>query len=182
MSMSRCSSTVFTVYGPRRVRRRRQHVRRSPQALDDVRCVPAAGAFRVIGVDRAPFERRDCRLDEARLVERVRVNRDLHVVALGHVQAIVDRRRRRAPVLVQLQPHGAGFDLLVERFGQARVALAEKSEVHRERVGRLEHARDVPRPRSARRCVRAGRRARAAADHRRYAVHQRLFDLLRPMK
>ncbi len=31
------------------------------------------------------------------------------------VQAVVDRRRRRAPVLVQLQAAGAGLDLLLER-------------------------------------------------------------------
>src|SRR5690606_9169710 len=48
-----------------------------------------------------------------------------------------------------------------------------------EGVGGLQHLADVPRSRRARRRVRAGRWARASADHRRDARHQRLFDLLR---
>ena len=47
------------------------------------------------------------------------------------------------------------------------------------RVGRLDHARDVPRPRRAGGRIGAGRRAGAAAEHRGDAGHQRLLDLLR---
>ena len=65
-----------------------------------------------IGVDGAALERGDRVLDEAGLVERVGVDGDLHVVRLGDAQAAVDGRRRRAPVLVQLEPDGAGDDLL----------------------------------------------------------------------
>jgi hypothetical protein len=97
--------------GPRRVGRRRQHVRDAAR-LDDVGCVAAARALRVIGVDCAALERRQRILDEARLVERIGVDRDLHVVLLGDRQAAVDRRRRRAPVLVELQPQASGLDLL----------------------------------------------------------------------
>ena len=76
---------------PRRVRRGGQHVVGAAR-FDDVRRVAAAGAFRVIRVDRAAAERRERRLDEARLVQRVGVDRDLHVVALRDVEA-----RRRSP-------------------------------------------------------------------------------------
>ena len=63
--------------------------------------------------------------------------------------------------------------------GQRRVALAEEAEVHRQRVGRLQHQLDVPRARRARRRVGAGRRSGAAADERRDAARQRLVHLLR---
>ena len=99
----------------RRVRRAGQHVRLAAHA-DDVGRVAAAGAFGVVRVDRASLERRNRIVDEAGLVERVGVNGDLHVVLIGHGQAAVDGRRRRAPVFVQLQPDGAGANLLVEPF------------------------------------------------------------------
>ena len=152
----------------------------SPQTLDDVRRVAAAGALGVIGVDGAALERRDRGFDEARFVERVGVDRHLHVHLVRHREAAVDRRRRRAPVLVQLEPHGAGGDLLLQRrLGQARVALAEEAEVHREGLRRLQHAVDVPGSRRAGGGVGAGGRTGAAADHGGHAGHQRLFDLLR---
>ena len=47
-------------------------------------------------------------------------------------QAAVDRGRRGAPVLVQLEPAGAGRDLLAQRLGQAGVALAEEADVDRQ--------------------------------------------------
>src|SRR5690606_30784878 len=83
------------------------------------------------------------------------------------------------PIFVKLQTHRTRFDLLFDRPRQARIALAEKAEVDRQLLDRLIHALDVPRAGCARRGVRAGRRTRAAADHRRDARHHRLFDLLR---
>jgi hypothetical protein len=70
---------------------------------------------------------------------------------------------------VQLEPHGAGFDICSTQCRQAGVALAEKAEVHREGIGGLEHAMDVPRPGRAGGGKRAGGRAGAAADHGRDA-------------
>ena len=46
------------------------------------------------------------------------VDRDLDVHLVGDSQAIVDRRRRGAPVLVQLQPDRAGADLFAQRLWQ----------------------------------------------------------------
>ena len=147
--------------------------------LDDVGGMAAAGAFGVEGVDGAALERLDGVLDEAGLVERVGVDHHLDVVILGDRQAAVDGGRRGAPVLVQLEGAGAGLDLFLQRIGQRCVALAGEAEVHGKRVGRLDHARDVPRPRRAGGGVGAGGGAGAAAQHRGDAGHQRLFDLLR---
>ncbi len=118
-------------------------------------------------------------LDEARLVERVGVDRHLHVVAVGDAEAVVDRRRRRAPILVQLQAAGAGLDLLDQALGQAGIALAEEAEIHREGLGRLQHARQVPGPGRAGGGRGAGGRSGAAADHGGDAGIERLLDLLR---
>ena len=85
MSMSRCSSSVLTVYG----RVGLVELGRtfgSPQTRMMSGRVPAAGALGVVGVDRAALERGDRVVDEARLVERVGVDRDLDV--------LVARRRR----------------------------------------------------------------------------------------
>ena len=75
----------------------------------------AAGAFGVEGVDGAALERRDGVLDEAGFVQRVGMDHHLHVVIVGDREAAVDRRRRGAPVLVQLQRAGAGVDHLLQR-------------------------------------------------------------------
>ena len=82
-------------------------------------------------------------------LQRVGVDRDLHAELVGHRQAGVDRGRRGAPVFVQLQAIGAGFDLLFECTRQAGVALALEAQVHREALGGLQHLVDVPRPRRA---------------------------------
>ena len=99
--------------GHRRVGRRRQDVRPRPttRMMSGAWPPPAPSVWKV--ADRAALDGGDGVLDEARFVERVGVDRHLHVGGVGHVQAVVDRRRRGAPVLVQLQADGAGLDLLV---------------------------------------------------------------------
>ena len=138
----------------------------------------AARAFGVEGVDGAALERLDRVLDETRFVQRVGVDHHLDVVIVGDRQAAVDRSRRRAPVLVQLERAGAGLDLLDERRGLGGVALAGEAEVHRIGVGGLDHALDVPGAGRAGGGEGAGRGPRAAAQHRGDAGHQRLLDLL----
>ncbi len=113
------------------------------------------------------------------LVERVGVDQDLDVHLVGDREAAVDRRGRRAPVLVQLERAGAGPDLLDQAVGPRRVALAGEAEVHRPGLGRLEHAPDVPGARRAGGGVGAGRGAGAAAQHGGDAGAERLLDLLR---
>src|SRR2546429_6763477 len=107
------------------------------------------------------------------------MDRALDVHRVANFQCRVDRCRRRAPVLVQLQAHRAGLHLFDQGRREARVAFAEKPEIHREGFGCLEHAADMPRTRRA--CGRqgAGRGPGAAADHGGHARHQRLVDLLR---
>ena len=113
------------------------------------------------------------------LVQRVGVDHHLHVHRVGDRQAAVDRRRRRAPVLVQLQRAGAGPHHLLERRGPRGVALAGDADVDRHAVDRLQHPADVPRPRRAGGGERAVRRPGAAAEQRRHARVQRVVDLLR---
>ena len=164
--------------GPRRIGRRRQHVLQ-PRHLDDVGRVAAAGAFGVEGVDGAALERLDGVFDEAGFVERVGVDHHLDVVIVGNRQAAVDRRRRRAPILVQFQRAGAGLDHFLERRRARRIAFAGKAEIDRKIVGRLDHAPEMERPGRAGGGEGAVRRAGAAAEHRGDARHQGFIDLLR---
>ncbi len=113
------------------------------------------------------------------LVERVGVDHHLHVVVVGHRQAAIDRRRCRAPVLVQLERTGAGLDHFLQRLRSRGIALAGKAEIDRKRIRRLDHARKMKRPRRAGGGVGAGGRPGAAAEHGSDAGHQRLVNLLR---
>ena len=126
-----------------------------------------------------PLKARMVSSTKPEFVERVGVDHHLHVVIVGDAEAAVDRRRRRAPVLVQFERAGAGLDLLDERGGLGGVALAGEAEVHRVRVRRLDHALDVPGAGRAGGGEGAGRGPGAAAQHRGDAGHQRLLDLLR---
>ncbi len=136
----------------------------------------APRAFRVKSMNGAALERFDRGFDKARFVERIGMNCDLHVHLVGNRKTGIDGRRRRAPILVQLQSDRAVTHLLAQRLPQAGVALAEKTEVHRECLGCLEHLKDVPRPRRASRRKGSRGRAGATADHGRDARHQRFLD------
>ncbi|MNP02599.1 hypothetical protein D3C76_944570 [compost metagenome] len=139
----------------------------------------AASALGVEGMDGAVTDGRQGVFDATGLVEGVGVDRHLDVHLLGHAQATVDGRRGRAPVLVQLQAHGTGGDLLAQRLGARRIAFAQQADVDRQAVGRLEHARQVPRPGRAGGGIGAGGRPRAAANEGGYAAGECLLHLLR---
>ena len=141
--------------------------------------VAAARAFGVEGVDGAALERLDRVLDEARFVQRIGMDHHLDVVIVGDRKAAVDRRRRRAPVLVQFERAGARLDLLDQRGGLRGVALAGEAEVHRIGVGGLDHALDVPGAGRAGGGESAGRGPGAPAQHRGDAGHEGFVDLLR---
>ena len=164
--------------GARGVGRGREDVGFAADA-DDVGRVAAAGALGVEGVDRAALEGAQGVVDVAGLVERVGVDGDLDVEFVGDAEAGVDRGGGGAPVLVEFEADGAGKDLLAKWFLGGAVALAEETEVHRERLGRLEHAVHVPRARRAGGGERAVRGAGAAAEHGGDAGADGLVDLLR---
>ncbi len=178
MSMSTCSSSVLCGVGHGGVGGRWQKVVLTHHA-QDVGRVPAARAFGVEGADAAPGHGGDGVLHKARFVERVRVDGDLRVGLVRHIQAVADGRGRGAPVFVQLEADGARVDLLVQRIGQAGVALAEKAQVHGEGIGRLQHALHVEGAGRAGGGQRAGGGAGAAAQHGGHAAGQGFFDLLR---
>ena len=133
---------------------------------------PPPGAFGVIGVDRAAGDGRDGVVHISRLVDRVGVNCDLNIVAVGHGQAIVDSRRRGSPILVELETAGAGGDLFFQRHGARSVAFAQEAEVHRESFHGLEHARDIPFAGRAGGRIGSGGRSRAAPDHGRGSIER----------
>ena len=70
-----------------------------------------------------------------------------------------------APVLVDLQAHGAGPHLFQQRAVRARTALAEQAHVHRKGVQRLQHGGHMPGARGAGGGQRSGGRPGAAAYH-----------------
>src|SRR6185436_18278345 len=104
---------------------------------------------------------------------------DLYVHLISYGQAIVDRGRCRTPVFVQFQANDAGSHLFAQGQTQAGVTLSQQAEIHRKRIQRLQHASDMPGPRSARGCRRTRCRSCSAAYHGGNPRHQRLFDLLR---
>ena len=108
--------------------------------FDDVGGVTAAGPFGVKGVDGAAADGADRVFHKAGLVEGVGVDAHLHVEAVGHRQAAVDRGWGGAPVFVQLEAAGAGAHLLLDRFGGGGVALAVEAQIHRQALGGLQHA------------------------------------------
>ena len=121
----------------------------------------------------------DGRGDEAGLVQRVGVQRDLQAPLLRAPQRGVDRGRGRAPVLVDLVAAGPGERLLLERAGRDGVALAEQQQVDRERVERAVGLLEVPRPGRDGGGLRPLGRAGAAAAQRGQPGGQRLVDLRR---
>ena len=167
--------------GHRRVGRRLGRKLASPTHAQDVGRVAAAGALGVEGAQRAALGRGDGVLDEAALVERVAVDR--RPACRWHsatVEAAVDRRRRGAPVFVQLQADRAGLDLLAQRLGTAGVALAEESRGSsgsRRRPAACGRMCSGPGVQVVAKVPVAG--PGAAAQHRGHARAQRLVDLLR---
>jgi hypothetical protein len=142
----------------------------------------AARTFRVVGVDRPPGDGGNSVLDEAGLVQRVGVDGHLHVELVRDTQAAVDGRGGGAPILVQFQTAGARAHLFLQRSRQTAVALAQETEVDRERLRRLQHALQVPGTCGAGGGVGAGGRAGAAAQQGRQAARQRRFHQLRANK
>ena len=90
--------------------------------------------FGVEGVDGAALERSHGVFYKAGFVQGVGVDGHLRVGVLGHVQTVVDGCWCGAPVFVQLQANRTRIDLFMQGIGQSRVAFAQKTQVHGERV------------------------------------------------
>ena len=86
--------------------------------LDDVGRMPAAGAFRMKRVNSPPFEGFDRIFDKPCFVQRIGVDGDLDIEVFRDIQTGRNRRRRGAPVFVQLKPDRAGLDLFAESLRQ----------------------------------------------------------------
>ena len=80
---------------------------------------------------------------------------------------------------MQLKPSTPAFNLLPQWIGHRAVAFAHKAEIHRQGFSGFQHPVDVPRAGGAGGGIRAGRGARAAAEHGRDAGGERFVDLLR---
>ena len=169
-------------------RERHGRIRRGGKAVrlaadvNDVRRVAAAGAFGVIRVDGAALERANRILHEAGFVERVGVNRHLHVEFIRDGKRAIDGSGRRSPIFVEFQSDRAGQDLLAQRLGKRSIALAEKTEIDRKALGGLQHAMNIPGSGRARCGIGSGGRPGAAADQRGQACRKSGPDKLRANK
>ena len=132
----------------------------------------------MVGVDGTALKRCNRILDIAGLVQGIGVNSDLDIIVVGHGQCAVNRSRRRAPILVEFKPHGAGFELLTQRLGTRGIALAQKTQIHGEVLNRFEHSGDIPRPWCTGSRVGPGGRAGPPAEHGGDAGRQGFGDLL----
>ena len=63
--------------------------------------------FGVVGVNGTSTNRFERIFYKARLVERVGMNRNLHVKLVCNVQAVANRRWGGTPIFMKLEPHGA---------------------------------------------------------------------------
>ena len=71
--------------------------------------------FGVVGMDGTPLNRRQGIFNKTGFIQCVGMNRDLDIHGFGNSQAVINRSRRGAPVLVKLQADGAGLNLFLQR-------------------------------------------------------------------
>ena len=121
--MSRCSSSVLRVNGRVGLVEDGSTFFRPATLMMSGACPPPAPSVWKAWMVR-PLNAVIVSSTKPELVQRIGVDHHLHVVVVGDAQAIVDRGRRRAPVLVQLERAGAGLDHLLERGRARRIALA----------------------------------------------------------
>src|SRR5258708_31108366 len=133
----------------------------------------ATRALGMISMNRSSFDRCNRILDKAGFVDRVGMNRYLDIVLVGNLQTSIDCRRGRAPILMQLQSAGAGFNLFRERRQRTGISLAQETKIHGPMLGGFEHTRNIPRARRAGGRISPGRWTIAATGHGRDAVRER---------
>src|SRR5258708_3852295 len=101
---------------------------------DQVGCVAAAGAFRVIHVHAAIADHCERVLAEAELVDGVGIDVHCEIVTVGRDQRAVENGRRSTEVLVDLHAEGATGDRFLH-CADVHAAAPEEAEVQRELVG-----------------------------------------------
>ena len=150
----------------------------NPHTLMISGACPPPAPLGMVGMNGAALERRYRVLDIAGLVQGIGVDGDLDVIVVGHGERAVDRGRRRAPVFVEFEPHGSGFELLTQGLGTGGIALAQKTQIHGEILNRFEHPSDIPRSRCTGGRVGPGGRAGSPAEHGGDTRRQGFGDLL----
>src|ERR1700747_44800 len=138
--------------GSRWSRRRGNHVWFAAD-FDNVGGVSTARPFGVKRVNGSALECGDGIFDETAFVERVCVDKNLHVHVIRNRQTTVNGRWCGTPVFVKLEAACPRLDLLNETRCRARVALSVKAEVHGEGLSGLEHPLNMPRAWSAGSCI-----------------------------
>mmetsp|Transcript_86435 Transcript_86435/g.241858 ORF Transcript_86435/g.241858 Transcript_86435/m.241858 type:complete len:224 (-) Transcript_86435:1136-1807(-) len=140
----------------------------------------SAGTFCVVGVDGPAAESCDGVVNIARLVQRVRVDRDGDVVLVRKGERRVNGGGRGAPVLMELETSRASFEHFQQTTtGVRRVPLARKTEVQRQVVSGAKHHLDLRRRWCASRRIGTCRGAGASAVHGREARRHGLLGELR---
>src|SRR5579864_1086392 len=134
--------------------------------FNDVRSVSAARPFRVKCVNGSALECGDRIFDETAFVERVCMDKNLHVHVIRNRQTTVNGRGCCTPVLMKLEAACPGLDLLNETRCRARIALTEEAEIHREGIGGLEHPLNMPGTWRTGGCIRPHGRSCPTAHHR----------------
>ena len=86
---------------PRWICGRRQNILLAAD-FDNIRRMTTARTLGVEGVNGAALKGIHRGFDKTGFIQRVRVDQNLHVIFVGHSEAIVDGRWRGAPVFVQL--------------------------------------------------------------------------------
>ncbi len=146
---------------------------------NDVRRVATTGAFGVVSMDGAAFDRGDGRFDKARFVQGVSMDGHRHVVVIGDTQAAIYGGRRGAPVLMELQADGAAENLFLQSLRQGGVAFASEAKIQRQGIGRLQHPFEIKRARRTGGGASPGGRPSAAAHHGGQSGSDGLMSLLR---
>src|SRR5258707_11076377 len=106
--------------------------------------MPATGPFGVKAVDGSTLESCDSIFDKTTLVQRVGVDKDLHIHVIRDGETAIDSCGGRTPIFMKFQPARTGLDLFNETRRQACIAFAEKTTAHGKGIGSLKHPLNIP--------------------------------------
>src|SRR5258708_3485114 len=98
---------------------------------DNVWRMSSAGAFGMIAVYSASFDRRDGRIHETRFVECVGMDGCLDIMFVGDAEAAINGGWSPTPVFVELEADGSSGDLLGQTGGQRGIAFAGEAKIKR---------------------------------------------------